>query len=355
MSDLNSNAAAGRGPDEIGLEKILLFPDKLVSLNKNLSGLDPSYPISVELSLTSQCNLKCIWCSDLKSRALCPDRLDLAVLERLFDDLSAGGTRGVTIEGGGEPVLSPHFVLAAELALNKGLSVGLISNGTRLFVPSMDPDFYARFQWIRLSLDASNEKQYLRLKGRDHFAELLTSLARLASLSPKPTLGVGYVLTNQNDDPDSLRRLAGRLRDLGADYLHLRPVVDHPELVSSRPPLDLKELETENFSINVSALTDNKKTGNDGLPCLAHSLSTVITADGSVFLCGRLNDDPATGAMGNLLENSFSEIWRGQSRRRWSRWAAKGDYCLKHCPQCRMTKYNRLLADLKRIKTCDFI
>jgi radical SAM protein with 4Fe4S-binding SPASM domain len=280
-------------------------------------------------------------------------------LERLFFDLAAGGTRGVTIEGGGEPTLWPHFVSATKLARAHGLSVGLITNGTHLFPPGRQASFYSNFQWIRLSLDAPNPGLYKKLKGFDGFDLLLDSLPKLAKITPRPVLGVGYVLTALNDDPQDLRQLALKLRDLGADYLHLRPVVDHDEMASQKDPKILLEalldLETEAFSINAKALTENQVFGNDGLPCLAHSLSTVITADGSVFLCGRLNDDPLTGAMGNIKNGNFKDIWEGQKRREQITLAAQGQYCHDHCPQCRMTKYNRLLHNLKRVKTPDFI
>ncbi|MDR0622114.1 MAG: SPASM domain-containing protein, partial [Deltaproteobacteria bacterium] len=85
------------------------------------------------------------------------------------------------------------------------------------------------------------------------------------------------------------------------------------------------------------------------------SLSAVIAADGSVFLCGRLNGDPATGAMGNVLIAPFSEIWRGERRREQTALAASGDYCRERCPQCRMSKFNRLMDGLRRVKTRDFI
>lgn len=348
-----------RAPDEIGLEKIMLFPEKIPGLGLNLVGVDPFYPVSVELSLTSRCNLSCVWCSDLKSRALCPDRLDLGDLDRLFGDLASGGTKGVTIEGGGEPTLWPDFVAGTELARAKGLSVGLITNGTKLFPLGREAGFYSNFQWIRLSLDAYGPDLYEKLKGRDGFDVLLNSLSKLAKIKSRPVLGVGYVLTSLNDDPEGLRALAIKLRDLGADYLHLRPVVDHDEMASHRDPqviLDrLLDLETPFFSVNAKALIENQIFGNDGLPCLAHSLSTVITADGSVFLCGRLNDDPATGSMGNIKNDYFKDIWGGEKRREQVAWSAKGEYCLKNCPQCRMTKYNRLLHNLKRVKTPDFI
>ncbi|MDR1657926.1 MAG: radical SAM protein [Deltaproteobacteria bacterium] len=342
-------------PPEIGLEKILLFPYKLAALSANLSGGDPTYPISIELSLTSRCNLECRWCSDARLRQLCPDRLTIEHLASLFNDLAQGGTRGVTIEGGGEPTLSPLFESAVRAAVKSGLAVGLITNGTALFRPGLGPELYSLFQWIRISIDASSQQQFKNLKGSDLFEKVLTNLAVLASLKPKPVLGIGYVLTNLNDPPALLQALAERVRTLGADYLHLRPVVDHRDMESSENLQILSQSARDDFSINLGALTDNLPSGNDGLPCLAHSLSAVITADGSVWLCGRLGSEPAADAIGNLLDNSFSEIWSGQKRKSQIKMAATAQYCRRRCPQCRMTKYNRLLDRLKRFKTRDFI
>ncbi|MDR3204965.1 MAG: radical SAM protein [Deltaproteobacteria bacterium] len=345
--------------DEIGLEKILLFPHKLSSLWLNREGADLSYPISVELSLTNNCDLSCPWCSDLKLRQTLPDLLTAELLEDLFIDLSLGETRGVTIEGGGEPTLSWLFEIAVEKALKSGLKLGLITNGIRLFGPPLGQDRWAelvsQFQWVRISLDAGDRNNYLALKGRDYFEQVLDNLSKLTNLTPRPTVGVGYVLTNLNDRPDSLLALALRLKKIGVDYLHLRPVVDHAELESQNSADFLANMADNAFAVNLGAMKDNLGKGNDGLPCLAHSLSCVIAADGSVWLCGRRDFDLPAGSLGSLTEQSFKQIWSGPKRLKRVALAAKGEDCLVRCPQCRMTKYNRLLHNLEKIKTRDFI
>jgi MoaA/NifB/PqqE/SkfB family radical SAM enzyme len=343
-------------PEETGLEKICLFPEKLAALGRG--GLDPLYPVSIELSLTSRCNLSCLWCSELALRGRSPDRLTLAHLQALFADLAAGGTRGVTIEGGGEPTLAPFFAEATRAATRLGLQVGLITNGLTLCQPqttqSPPASFYRLFQWIRVSLDATCREEYLSLKGADGFELALANLRRLASWRG-PTVGVGYVLTNRNDEPQRLWALGQTLRDLGVAYLQLRPVVDHPELTSHRSLEFLKELGTPEFAVNIAAMTDNQGAGNDGLPCRAHSLAAVITADGAMWLCGRLSQDPQAGPVGYLTQTSFRDLWAGPTRAAQAALAAQGDFCRGHCPPCRMTKYNRLLSRLERIRTRDFI
>ncbi|MDR1085423.1 MAG: radical SAM/SPASM domain-containing protein [Deltaproteobacteria bacterium] len=341
-------------PDETGLEKICLFPEKLVSLNLNRTGADPLYPVSVELSLTSRCNLRCIWCSELALRDRSPDLLTLGILENLFTELKQGGTRGVTIEGGGEPTLAPFFAEAAQKAVDLGLQVGLISNGLNLFSLQTPESFYSIFQWIRISLDASDRSDFASLKGRDGYDSVLANLASLASLKG-PTIGVGYVLTNRNDDPHKLLALGQKLKEMKIAYFHLRPVVDHPALASNLNLNFLNTLNSPHFAVNMASMTHNRISGNDGLPCLAHSLATVITADGAVWLCGRLGHDPQAEPLGYLTRETFRTLWHGRTRISQTAMAASGDFCRGHCPPCRMTKYNRLLARLALIRTRDFI
>jgi radical SAM protein with 4Fe4S-binding SPASM domain len=280
----------------------------------------------------------------------------MSVVQKLFSELAKGGTKGITIEGGGEPTLSPLFVPTVNSAKKLSLSLGLISNGLELFQADIKPSFYSAFQWIRISLDASSRKQYQKIKKGDYFEKILDNIKLLTNLrGHKPTIGVGYILTNLNDNLSLLTKLTKRLSDMGVDYLHFRPVVDHPKLVSPKNLTYLKNFETDNFSVNIGALADNLSFGTNGLPCYSHSLSVVITADGSVWLCGRLNVNPLAPNIGNLHKNSFTKIWLSKNRQQQAKEVSNPNFCQNHCPQCRMTKYNRLLNNLNHLKTRDFI
>ncbi|MDR1167165.1 MAG: radical SAM protein [Deltaproteobacteria bacterium] len=342
---------------ETGLLKILLFPDKLKALQKAVATPDPSYPVSVELSLAHLCNLNCAYCSDARIREA-PASLSAALLENLFRDLAAGGTRGLTIEGGGEPTLSPLFPAAAEKARARGLALGLITNGVRLFTPATPLSFYEAFQWIRVSLDAASPEEFQELKGRDAYHEVLSNIRALCSIPGprRPAVGVGYVLTSRNDDPARVLSLARDLEDMGAAYLQIRPVVDCPKLSSAaeNDPFWGAELRALPF-VNLAPLRENLVEGNASLPCLAHSLTSVIGADGLVWLCGRLNVRPVLRPIGDLTKESFAAIWDGETRRRQTQTLLSGSFCAENCPRCRLSKYNALIASLSQAKSPDFI
>lgn len=330
---------------EVGIEKLYLFPEKIASIAEK--GLDLTYPISVELSLTNRCNFNCVWCSDKDLRARESGDLDFEVAKRLFLDLKEGGTKGIVIEGGGEPTIHKRFADIVDLAFDMGLGVGLITNGS---VP-IDRELADKFEWIRVSLDASNAEEQRKLKNSDTFEKVMSNIKNFCQ--SKAAVGIGYVVTV--DNLGSLDPLILRLSDFGAKYIQFRPVIDHPELDAKIDLSYLKRYEHGNFSVITDGMQQNLLEGNSELPCTAHSLTTVITADGNVYLCGRLNIHRWFEPMGNINDQSFKDIWTGDKRREQSQMVLDASFCMEHCPRCRLTKFNRLFSRLDKTRSKNFI
>ena len=349
MSYARQNIA---GPRETGVEKIILFPQKVEAYrSRNKSKTDRTYPISVELSLSNRCNLECIWCSDLELRKKSDKDIDFEVLKKLFNDLAEHGTTGIVIEGGGEPTLYSRFNDVVSYIKSLGLSVGLITNGVRMQYEEHLDDF----DWIRISLDAANKQQFYEGKKRDLFERVMSNIGKIAAhtCNTNTVLGVGYVLTNGN--VDDVENLTLSLRKLNVDYVQIRPVIDHKDLSIDVDFSYLTKHATAAFAINIHNLDENKITGNFGLPCRAHSLSAVIDATGDVFVCGRLTKYNWYPPMGNLYSDSFFNIWNGPERETQAHQLLDQDYCRKWCPECRLTKYNVLIEKTLEVKTTNFI
>jgi radical SAM protein with 4Fe4S-binding SPASM domain len=291
-----------------------------------------------------------VYCSDrgLRDRQWVGATLSKERLYTLFKSLKDGGTRGITIEGGGEPTIHPDFDEIVEYARNLGLACGLITNGTR----DIKPEVLHQFEWIRVSLDASTRDEFKKLKGRDCFEEVMSHILSYAKYCP--TVGVGYVVTREN--MGALESLVYRLREGGVSYIQMRPVVDSPELYPEDSDLSyLTYYQTAGFSVIVDGMVENSGKGNFELPCLCHSLTTVITGAGDVYLCGRLNIYEKFKPIGNILNNDFEEIWNGAERQRQSKLVQDSEFCKKYCPQCRVSKFNKKIYELRAIKSKDFI
>lgn len=336
-------------PKEVGIEKLFLHENKVEDILQN--GIKSmSYPISVELTLTNKCNLQCVYCSDLelRERQGKEEFLDYDILSRLFKDLSDGGTKGVVFEGGGEPTLHPDFSKLLRSAKENHLAVGLITNGT----VRLDESDLQKLEWIRVSLDASNAEEYINLKGTDCFERVLSNIAHYAQYCN--TVGVGYVVTNNN--LSDIETLILRLRELKVSYIQLRPVVDAPDLLPDEK--DLKYLEcyrSSVFNVIVDGMKENMEGGNNQLSCVANSLTSVISGDGSVYLCGRLNIYDWLNPIGNIRIQNFSAIWNGEERKRQLNMVGNASFCSKNCPQCRISKFNMLFQRLSQTKSVHFI
>ncbi len=334
---------------EVGIEKLFLHPDKMHNL-LNREESDFSYPISVELTLTNTCNLRCVYCSDndLRSRQGKGAELSMETIKALFDDLAAGGTKGITLEGGGEPTLYTEFPEVVSYAKKRGLALGLITNGT----VTLDQDILKEFEWIRVSLDASTAEEYAELKGVNCFERVISNIAYYAKYCR--TVGVGYVVTNKNIS--QIEPLVIRVRESGASYIQCRPVVDCEELSVKDSDLSfLKFYQTADFGVIVDGMTENADSGNGDLPCITNSITSVISGDGSVYLCGRLNIYDWVKPIGNINDKNFREIWLGEERLKQSQTVMDAEFCSKYCPQCRVSKFNKLMQRLAQVKSKDFI
>ena len=147
-----------------------------------------------------------------------------------------------------------------------------------------------------------------------------------------------------------------RVRESGASYIQCRPVVDCEDL--SVIDLDLSFLkfyQNSAFGVIIDGMKENADSGNSDLPCVTNSITSIISGDGSVYLCGRLNIYDWVKPIGNINDKNFREIWLGEERLRQMQTVRDAGFCSKYCPQCRVSKFNKLMERLEQIKSKDFI
>ena len=333
--------------------KLLLNNEKVNSIldvRNGIKKMDEHFPISVELHLTDICNLKCEWCTDKELRKN-GAVMELQVIERLFREFWRHGT-GVTLEGGGEPTMHPDFHRVAEIGRNNSLDMGLITNGTVDISESM-----SMLRWARISLDSSTREEYKQEKGVDCFDRVLGNLEKMsAARDPEQTfLGIGYVLTTRNQS--SLIELIKHLDSIGVDYIYLRPVEEAEDITPSLESLldlrkKLAELTAKTRIRYMLTVSDRVVDRNAGLPCIAHSLTSVIHANGEVALCEKRREDGII--LGNVRETSFEDIWVSPYREQVSQKLLKAE-CQSGCSACRVTGFNMIFEQLEKVHSKHFI
>ncbi len=102
--------------------------------------------ISTHISPTSKCNLSCSYCSVAKRNR--HFQIKLPVIQDYITKLKSRGLKAVTITGGGEPLLYPHFNQLVKWLKDEGLRIALITNGTLCDKVTT----WEAFDWVRVSI-----------------------------------------------------------------------------------------------------------------------------------------------------------------------------------------------------------
>ena len=106
-------------------------------------------PTSIHLDLTLRCTARCIHCRQWTWPK--HNEFSIKQLERLFAIFQTWGVQTVTF-GGGNPLLHEHICTALQIAHERNIKIGIISEGIELSDKLSDSIFqYA--DWIRFSLD----------------------------------------------------------------------------------------------------------------------------------------------------------------------------------------------------------
>ncbi len=153
-------------------------------------------PLSINLDLTSACNLACPFCVDSEIINT-GDFIRTGNVKESIDTLVDYGLRSVIIIGGGEPALHRDFEELTAYFKEKGLQVGIVTNGSRLDkVVSIAPLLSAG-DWVRISLDSATQKTYEEAhlpKVKIDFQEILNKAERIKQLNPSVSLGFSFVI-----------------------------------------------------------------------------------------------------------------------------------------------------------------
>ena len=345
--------------DEYRLDghKLMLHPGRVADW---LEGENIA-PLYLEISPSGACNHRCRFCG-LDFMGYKPRFLPADVLKGRFGEMSAAGLKAVMFAGEGEPFLHRDMGRMAQEAKAAGLDVAFTTNAVNLR-PGAAEAVLPVSSWIKVSCNAGTAKTYAWVHGTGEgdFGRMLANMENAAALRQKEgyacTLGFQMLLLPENRAEAA--ELAKTVRDLGADYLVVKPYSQHPQS-RTREYADLAytnleelaqelgELNRDGFSVimrhkTMERLREGRK--NYGR-CLALPFWSYLDAGGGLWGCLDFLGDERF-AYGNILESSFSEIWNGAKRRESLAWC-EAHFDVRECRLvCRMDSVNAYLWRLR--------
>jgi MoaA/NifB/PqqE/SkfB family radical SAM enzyme len=223
-------------------------------------------PVHVQLVPTNRCNLACKYCSFKESDRT--QQLSKEDLDGIVDMCKSLGTKGITITGGGEPLLHPQINELIENIYSKGMKVGLVSNGKQL--DKLKPENINLLTWYRISFDTNRKLD-------DTF---INNLDRVTAVNKSCDMAFSYVVSSKTDGQD-LRRLVEYANT--HNFSHVRVVEDifNPGISSME---EVREL-LKGINTDLVVFQGKKEHVRGEKDCLISLVKPFIAADGYIYPC----------------------------------------------------------------------
>jgi radical SAM protein with 4Fe4S-binding SPASM domain len=323
----------------------------------------PPLPTELQLEVTSACNLKCAMC--LVRYRPPVNKLAGAMTLELFGRIVAQvpTLRRLTLQGLGEPLLSPYLLDQVRLAKARGITVGFNSNATLLTRRRADVLVATGLDWLHVSLDGATAATFEAIRDGAAFDTVVANLgglvgAKRAAGSATPWIRVVFVAMRRNvaELPDLVRLLARvgvdelRVQNLSHSFSDTDPAGGYAGIreFTAAEALwtggDAAATETafaaaraaaaeHGLTLRLPRLDADEPAPTAGRPgCSWPWDSAYVTSQGVVQPCCMvMGDDRVT--LGDLRRQGFAEVWHGQPYREFRRRLA-GDQPPEVCRGC---------------------
>jgi radical SAM protein with 4Fe4S-binding SPASM domain len=317
------------------------------------AGPVPALPEELQVEVSGACNLRCRMCLVRYAPAISKREgaLDLEQYLALVDSLPR--LRRLTLQGLGEPLLSPHLTEMVRYAAARGADVGFNTNGTLLDRASAERLVDAGLAWLHVSLDGARPDTYADVRhGTDfrprpgQFARVVANLRGLVAVreaagSSLPRIQLVFVAMRRNvaELPELVRLAADvgveevRVQNLSHDFSDTDPAGSYEQIRAyaaeealfapgRKPPRAAEEafaaarVAAGETGVELRLPRLEEATGRRREPgkpaCGWPWESAYVTHRAEVLPCCMvMGSERAT--LGDLHEQSFAEIWAGDA------------------------------------------
>lgn len=284
-------------------------------------------PIYIEVSPTTRCNYKCIFCAMdfAQDEAI---QLDASVYICRLPEMRQAGVKSIMLAGEGEPFLHPALPDMVIATRENGIDVSITTNGS-LAGKHIWKDILGALEWIRFSVNSGSRETFGQVHGASSllFSKVLENIAAAVQCKHdhqlKTTIGVQYVVLPENIA--ELEKALALFADLGVDYLMVKPFSRHPLTCSSYAVKynddQIQEIESvvRRMSSRISiayrrhAFYTFRQQAINFKKCCGLSFSGYITANGNFHTCNVFVNNPHFEA-GNIYDQTMDDILNGNKR-----------------------------------------
>jgi SynChlorMet cassette radical SAM/SPASM protein ScmE len=320
-----------------------------------------STPRSMDLHITSECNLRCSYCSHFSSEGDVGE--DVATDEWLafFEELGRCAVLSVCLQGG-EPLMRPDLSALVQGIVRNRMRFSLLSNGT-LVTDELAAMLSAtgRCDVVQLSIDGAGPDAHDAFRGSGNFEKAVSGMRILL----KHGIPLTVRITIHRENVGELEEIVGFLLDdvrlpsistNSADYLGLcRKNSGSVRLTREQQCHAMATLTrlTQKYGDRISATagplaeariwTEMENAFRDGVPglsggghltgCSGAFTKLAVRADGTFIPCAQLPGIP----LGRMNKDSLRDVWLHHAELR--RFRERSEISLDRFPYCRDCRY----------------
>jgi radical SAM protein with 4Fe4S-binding SPASM domain len=294
----------------------------------------PPLPPAISIELSTCCNLTCPECvtgSDNLTRR--NGFMEPALAAKLASEIS-GSTISAWLYWQGEPMMHPQFFEIVSLFC--GMNPVISTNGHFLDCTNCQRLATSGLKKIIISYDGMTPETYrIYRRGGDH-AAVKQGIIRLTETFKRyatpPVVELQFLLGRHNEHEVAVA--ARFARSVNARFSVKSMQVLNPERAEKWIPVRSNRARYKLEAGRVSVARAPERG------CLRMWTSAVVTVDGDVVPC--CFDKNAVHVMGNIKDNTFSEIWHGDTYRSFRKQVlsrrSSVDIC-RDCPQGTRLKF----------------
>jgi len=292
-------------------------------------------PVIAHIEPTSVCNLKCPLCpSGNGSLTRVRERMDYENFKTIIDKLPST-VKMLLLWNQGEPFIVKELTKMIRYAKQRDIYLVTSTNGHYFRKEkTVHSIVKSGIDEIIISLDGADQEVYekYRVGGRLNWVfEGIERLARTKYLyrSKTPMIHLQFILMQQNiHQKDDMIRIGQKL---GADRISFKTVqVTGFEGGENYLPNDQEFTRYHQKTGDGRFITRKRRFFPDD--CLRLWYSTVVNCDGRISPC--CFDKDGDYELGNLVDDSFSEIWRGDKYQQFRQHLLKDRYDFEMCQDC---------------------
>lgn len=318
-------------------------------------------PLHVQLIISDLCNQDCGFCAyrmsgyssnelfgrpDATGRTNPNRMIEYPKCVEILEDCKRLGTKAVQFTGGGEPTVHPNHDLIFNECLDRGMDLGLVTNGVRLTDKLCRT--LVRASWVRISIDAGTSESYASIRRTDPkvFYKVLKNVENFVSMREAKSdliIGIGFVVTKENWK--EVLQCTQMVKALGVDNIRISALFQNEGVDYFDGWLDdatalcreaAKETTNEfkvfnNFTNRVDDLLQQHP---DYEFCGIQNVQTYIGADLNLYRCCVLAYNPR-GIIGSIKHQSFYDLWTHKD--------LNTGFNAHDCPRCMYNDKNKTI------------